>query len=68
MAMRKSEIKKSKDNDLIVEYIDSIVSFHLNYNSGKAIGQIEKHCADLEKEIIFRRILTEDDIKKVNGR
>lgn len=66
--MRKSEIKKSKNNDLIVDYICSVVSFHLNYNLGRAIEQIEKHCADLEKEIISRGILTEDDIQKVNGK
>lgn len=66
--MKKSEIKRSKDNDLLVDYINSIVIFNLNYNSGRSIKQLEKHCVDLEKEIISRGILTECDIQKVNGK
>lgn len=66
--IRKNEIKKSNNNDLLVEYINSIVKFHLNYNFGRSLKQLEKHCGDLEKEIIFRGILTEDDIRKVNGK
>lgn len=65
--MRKNEIKKSKDNELLVDYINSIVMLHLNYNSGRSLNQIEKHCSDLENEIISRCILTEEDIRKVKG-
>lgn len=62
--MRKREIKKAKDNEIIVDYISSNISWHLNYNSGKSVDQLGKHCHDLEEEIIKRGILTSDDIGK----
>lgn len=65
--MRKSEIKKSTDNDLLVDYIQSISSLFLNFNAGKRTNQLSIHCSDLEKEIVSRGILTEEDIRKVNG-
>lgn len=68
LMMKKSEIGKAEGNELLVDYINSVVSFHLNYNSGKNTGRILKHCDDLEKEIVARGILTKDDIKRVNGR
>lgn len=64
--MRKSEIKKAKDNELLVDYISSVTSLHLNYNLNKKTEQLTKHCHDLEEEIIKRGILTTEDVRKVN--
>lgn len=66
MNMRKNQIPKSKDNELIFEYVNSYAKLLLNYNQNKGIKQLEKHCADLEKELLNRRLLTEEQIKELN--
>lgn len=65
--MRKSEIKKAADNELIVDYVSSYSSLILNYNLGRGIKQHEKHCHDLEQELLSRGLLTEEDIKHLNA-
>lgn len=64
--MRKSEIAKAKDNELIVDYVKSYSSLCLNINLKLGEKQLSKHCADLEKELLKRGILTENDIRILN--
>lgn len=61
--MRKSEIPKAKDNDLITEYVSSYATLLLNYNLSRGIIQAEKHCKDLETELLKRGLLTEENIR-----
>lgn len=65
--MTKSEIKKAKDNDLITEYVSSYAILLLNYNLDKGTKQAEKHCRDLEAELLKRGILTEENINTLNA-
>ncbi len=64
--MRKNEISKAKDNDLITEYVSSYATLLLNYNLDKGTTQAEKHCKDLEAELLKRNILTEENIRTLN--
>lgn len=64
--MRRAEMKKAKSNELILDYIESYALLSLNYNGNRGTQKIEKHCRDLEAELLRRDILTEDDIKKLN--
>lgn len=66
MNMRKNQIPKSKDNELIFEYVNSYAKLLLNYNQNKGIKQLEKHCNDLEKELLNRGFLTEEQIEYLN--
>lgn len=61
--MKKNEITKAKDNELIVEYVKSYSSLCLNENLQLGTKQLSKHCVDLEAELLKREILTENDIK-----
>ena len=63
----KTTIKIAKDNDLIMEYVSSYATLLLNYNLGRGMTQIEKHCKDLEAELLKRGILTEENIKTLNA-
>lgn len=63
--MRKTEIKTAKDNELIAEYVRSYGMLLVNYSSNRGTKQFEKHCHDLEVELLKRGLLTEDDIKKL---
>ena len=63
--MRKREIPKAKDNDLITEYVSSYATLLLNYNSSRRIIQAEKHCKDLEVELLKRGILTEENVRSL---
>ena len=64
--MRKNEIPKAKDNDLIAEYVSSYATLLLNFNLSRGIIQAEKHCKDLEAELLKRGILTEENIRSLN--
>ena len=64
--MRKNEIPKAKDNDLITEYVSSYATLLLNYNLSRGVIQAEKHCKDLEAELLKRGILTEENIQTLN--
>ena len=64
--MRKNEISKADNSELIVDYVISFSSLISNYNTNRGIKQLEAHCTDLEKEIVKRGILTEEQIKRIN--
>ena len=65
--MRKNEIAKAKDNDLITEYAVSYATMLLNYNLGRGMKQIESHCRDLEEELFKRGLLTEENLKRLRA-
>lgn len=64
--MRKVDFCKATDNEIIVEYIKSYSSLCLNENLHLGTKQLSKHCADLEIELLARKILTQDDIEVLN--
>ena len=65
--MRKNEIPKAKNNELLVDYIRSYSEWGENSILGRGVKQLERHCADLEKELVKRGILTEEDVKHLNS-
>lgn len=64
--MIKQEIKKAKDNELIVDYIDTYSILCMNQNMGGGTKRYSQHCHDLEQEMLKRGILTEQDVKHLN--
>lgn len=64
--MRKAEIKAAKDNELIVEYVQTYSLLMLNTNLQMGTKRHEKHCQDLETELVKRGLLTEEDVKHLN--
>ena len=63
--MRKADIPKAANNELIVEYVDTYSSYLLNYNDGRGIKQLEARLTALEAELMKRQILTRDDIARL---
>lgn len=64
--MKKTEIAKAKNNELVYEYVNSYALLCLNSTSGRGVKQLSKHCEDLEKELIKRELLTEEDVRLLN--
>lgn len=64
--MTKKEIAQVKNNELITEYVNSYAMLMMNYNEGKGIYRLQKHCQDLEAELLKREILQQSDIDKLN--
>lgn len=64
--MRKIDFCKATDNEIIVEYVKSYSSLCLNQNLRLGTKQLSRHCADLEIELLARKILTKDDIEVLN--
>lgn len=64
--MRKADIPKMANNELIVEYVDAYASFLLNYNANRGIKRYEVLIAALEAELMKREILTQDDITRLS--
>ena len=64
--MRKTEIARAKDNELIVDYVRSYGLYLRNMNLGLGEKRLANHCADLEKELVKRGILTKENIDALN--
>lgn len=64
--MTKAEIKKAATNKLIVDYVQTYSTMCLNINIGGGTKRYSAHCADLEKELVARSVLTEEDVKLLN--
>ena len=64
--MKKSEIAKAKDNDLITEYVSSYASLSTNYNLKLGTKRLEQQCIALETELLKRGILTIENIERLN--
>jgi len=64
--MKKTDIPKLADNDLITEYVSAYASLLININMNMGIKQLEKQCANLEEELLKRGLLTEENIKRLN--
>lgn len=61
--MRKNEIKKAKDNELIVDLVLSFGIWCRNVNLGLGEKRLGSHCKDLEEELLKRGVLTEEDVR-----
>ena len=64
--MTKSEIKKSLNNELVFEYVNSYSQLMCNYNLNRGTDRLQKHCNDLEEELLKRELLTAEQIKQLN--
>ena len=64
---RKREIPKAKDNELVADYVNSYALLFYNYNTNGGIKQLQAHCNDLEKELLKRGLLTEEQVKFFNS-
>lgn len=64
--MTRKEIGKAENNKLIVDYVQTYSLLTLKYNTGGGTKQHERHCVDLEKEMVKRGILTEEDVEHLN--
>lgn len=64
--MTKQEIKKAKDNELIVDYVQTVSLRDSNYVLGRGTERADKHAHDLEIELVNRGLLTEDDVRLLN--
>lgn len=64
--MTKKEIKIAKNSELVYEYATSYALLIVNYNIGKGTKQLQKHCNDLENELMKRNLLTEEDVERLN--
>lgn len=64
--MRKTDIPKLADNDLITEYVSAYASLLMNTNMNMGVKQLEKQCSNLEEELLKRGLLTEENIKRLN--
>ena len=60
--MKKAEIKRIPNNELIREYIKAYSQFQLNCNLGRGTTQLGKQLAVFEDELAQREILTPEDI------
>ena len=65
--MRKNEIPKAKDNDLITEYILKHAFLLVNFNNQMGTKQLEKQCENLEAELLKRGILTEENLQRLHS-
>lgn len=63
--MRKDEIPNAPDNRLIVDYVRSYSQLVSNMQLGRGVKRLSDHVTDLERELVKRRILTEEDIKSL---
>lgn len=66
--MKKSEIKKATDNALIVDFVETNQLWVANMYTGHATQRLEQHFHDLAEELVKRGILTEEDIKRIEGK
>lgn len=64
MKMKKSEIKKATDNELIVDFIETYSSWCLKINRGGGTKQCATHCRDLAAEMLKRGIFTEENVRR----
>ena len=64
--MDRKKIKVVPDNELIIEYINTYAEFCVNLNLGRPTTRIWKHWEDLDKEVLKRGILTEEQIARLH--
>lgn len=64
--MKKSEIKKVTNNELITEYVRTYSLRDVNWISGRGTERLSRQCKDLERELIARGILTTEDVNYLN--
>lgn len=63
--MRKAEIPKASNGELIVDYILTYSSYCLNVNTGRGEKQLCNHLKDLDSEFLKRNILTQSQIDRL---
>lgn len=63
--MRKSEIKKAKDNELVAEYAVVYSMYCTNINTGGGTKQLSARLIALEEEMLKRGLLTQEDIERL---
>lgn len=64
--MKKSEIKKVTNNELITEYVRTYSLRDVNWILERGTERLSRQCKDLERELIARGILTTEDVNYLN--
>ena len=64
--MKKSEIKKVTNSGLITEYVRAYSLRDANWIQGRGTERLDKQCKALEKELVARGLLTEEDVDYLN--
>lgn len=65
--MNRKELKTAKDSDVIVDYIRSFSSLVVNMHLGRGTKALAKHLLDLDKEMLKRGILTQEQVDHLNS-
>lgn len=61
--LKKADLKKATDSELIADYIRAFATACLNESKGLPTKAWNNHLADLNKEMLKRSLLTEEQIK-----
>ena len=68
--MTKREIPKAKDNELIVDLVNTYANLCVNINSpsweSRGVKRYSSHCDDLLQEMGKRGLLTKEDVDYLN--
>lgn len=64
--MKKTEIPKLKDNELIRSYVQTYGFLMRNMNIGRGEKRLSDQCKALEGELIKRNLLTEEDVRMLD--
>lgn len=64
--MKKSEIKKATNAEIVYEYAIMYSLLCDNYNTGRSTKTYEQRCRNLEDELLKRELLTEEQIEKLH--
>ena len=64
--MKKTEIKRAEDHELIAEYVNTYSRWTLNYSRSRGVKQLRAHLDDLEAEMLSRGFLTQDELNYLN--
>lgn len=65
--MTKAEIKNAADHELVADLVRSFASLVVNYNTGRGTKVLDRHCNDLEAELLKRGLLTQVEVNGLNS-
>ena len=65
--MRKADIPKAADNELIFEFVNSYAQLSINLNIGGGTKQLSALCAELGNELVKRQLMTQEQIDRLRG-
>lgn len=64
--MDRKSLKKATDSEVVMDYINTYAEFCVNMNLGRGTDRLWKHWLDLDKEIVKRGILAQEQVAKLH--